>query len=206
MIKPFCVFVKKSRSESAIQFANISKKTLCNRFYFSSQVEPARSKEWTSQPNYNPQSLVATLDSNILAKKSIVGPTFNPYELKYSYKNLHEMLTASVQKFKSKPLFGVFHNKKFDYITFEEFGYQVQLLRNVLSHHGINKDDKVAIISNNRVEWATTMYAANSLGAQVVPMLVIFSREKKFLYHTDGNTLSDTTGTRCNWRKIGSTF
>lgn len=169
MIKPFRTFTKILRNKSCLQLS-IIENTFCNRFDFSTQVEPEKSQEWVSQPNYNSNSNKVSVGSNISAKKSIVGPSFNPYELKYSYKNLYEMLTASVQKFKSKPLFGVFRNKKFDYITFEEFGLQVQLLRNVLSHHGISKDDKVAIISNNRIEWATTMYAANSLGAQIVPM------------------------------------
>lgn len=36
--------------------------------------------------------------------------------------------------------------------------------------HNIGKDDKVAMISDNRVEWAVTFFAANSLGAQIIPM------------------------------------
>jgi long-chain acyl-CoA synthetase len=47
---------------------------------------------------------------------------------------------------------------------------QVDKCRSVLSSHNIGQDDKVALISDNRVEWAVTYFAANSLGAQIIPM------------------------------------
>jgi long-chain acyl-CoA synthetase len=34
----------------------------------------------------------------------------------------------------------------------------------------VERGDKVALISNNRVEWATAMYAVTGIGAQLVPM------------------------------------
>lgn len=40
----------------------------------------------------------------------------------------------------------------------------------MLASHNIGRDDKVALISDNRVEWAVTYFAANSLGAQLIPM------------------------------------
>jgi acyl-CoA synthetase (AMP-forming)/AMP-acid ligase II len=39
-----------------------------------------------------------------------------------------------------------------------------------LYHHQVGRGDKVAIISNNRVEWAVAMYAVTGVGAQLVPM------------------------------------
>jgi long-subunit acyl-CoA synthetase (AMP-forming) len=66
----------------------------------------------------------------------------------------------------------------------------------VLAAHNVGKNDKVSqrnkvhnfnkcnnplqisIISNNRIEWATAMYAANGLGAHVVPMY-----EAQVMYH-----------------------
>lgn len=47
---------------------------------------------------------------------------------------------------------------------------QVDKCRSVLASHNIGIDDKVAMISDNRVEWAVIYFAANSLGAQIIPM------------------------------------
>ena len=47
---------------------------------------------------------------------------------------------------------------------------QVEKCRSVLASHNVGIDDKVAMISDNRVEWAVTFFAANSLGAQIIPM------------------------------------
>jgi long-chain acyl-CoA synthetase len=47
---------------------------------------------------------------------------------------------------------------------------QVDKCRSVLASHNIGRNDKVAMISDNRVEWAVTYFAANSLGAQIIPM------------------------------------
>lgn len=49
--------------------------------------------------------------------------------------------------------------------------YALSNTRTVLSHFGgIGLEDKVAMIANNRIEWASTYYATVSLGAQLVPM------------------------------------
>ena len=40
----------------------------------------------------------------------------------------------------------------------------------ILAEHNISKEDKVALISNNRLEWATIKYATVGLGGQIVPM------------------------------------
>eukprot|EP00602_Paraphysomonas_sp_CaronLab_P006947 CAMPEP_0185024962 /NCGR_PEP_ID=MMETSP1103-20130426/8109_1 /TAXON_ID=36769 /ORGANISM="Paraphysomonas bandaiensis, Strain Caron Lab Isolate" /LENGTH=588 /DNA_ID=CAMNT_0027558063 /DNA_START=257 /DNA_END=2023 /DNA_ORIENTATION=+ len=55
-------------------------------------------------------------------------------------------------------------------MTFKDFGKEVDKFRGVLAKHNIGANDKISLISNNRVEWATAVYAANSLGAQLVPM------------------------------------
>ena len=91
-------------------------------------------------------------------------------EKKYSFKTLVQMQEASVKKFADSPLFGTKKGSQFEWMKFSEFGKCVQLFRNVLIHHNINKGDKVAVISNNRVEWAVAYYATNSLGASFVPM------------------------------------
>jgi long-subunit acyl-CoA synthetase (AMP-forming) len=88
----------------------------------------------------------------------------------YNYSHLSEMQIKSCATFKENPLFGTRNGQKFDWITYGEFGHQVDKFRYVLTKHGIGKNDKVGIISNNRVEWAVAAYATASLGAQYVPM------------------------------------
>ena len=46
----------------------------------------------------------------------------------------------------------------------------MEKFRNVLVHHKIGRGDKVALISNNRVEWAVAFYAVASVGGSIVPM------------------------------------
>jgi len=66
--------------------------------------------------------------------------------------------------------FGTRKNDTFEWITYKDLGREIQLFRNVLSHHRIGRGDQVAIISNNRLEWAVAMYAVTGVGAQLVPM------------------------------------
>lgn len=55
-------------------------------------------------------------------------------------------------------------------MTYAEFGTKVELFRKVLHELGLGKDDKVAVISNNRIEWAVACFATASIGGQIVPM------------------------------------
>lgn len=77
---------------------------------------------------------------------------------------LHENAT---KKFGDNKCFGTRVGDIFEWISFTEFGRLVQKFRNVLVHHQIGKNDKVALISNNRVEWAVAFYAVNGVGGQV---------------------------------------
>ena len=54
--------------------------------------------------------------------------------------------------------------------TYEEFGEMIDKARGGLASVGVTKGDRVAIISDNRLEWAVGAYASYSLGAAWVPM------------------------------------
>ena len=82
-------------------------------------------------------------------------------------KCLVELQEKATIKFGDNKCFGTRVNDKFEWISFNEFGRLVQKFRNVLVHHNIGKNDKVALISNNRVEWAVAFYAVNGVGGQV---------------------------------------
>ena len=82
-------------------------------------------------------------------------------------KCLVELQEKATIKFGDNKCFGTRVDDKFEWISFNEFGRLVQKFRNVLAHHNIGKNDKVALISNNRVEWAVAFYAVNGVGGQV---------------------------------------
>ena len=86
------------------------------------------------------------------------------------YKNLVDMFETSVKKFGSQDLYGTKKNGVWTWTTYAEVGKKVDAFRAGLASLGIVRGDKVAIISDNREEWAVTAYACYGLGAALVPM------------------------------------
>ncbi|MGI9665812.1 MAG: AMP-dependent synthetase/ligase [Acidimicrobiia bacterium] len=85
--------------------------------------------------------------------------------------NLNELLTNSVATYADNPLFGSRQEDgDWSWMTFGEFGDAVEKARGGLASLGVAAGDRVAIISDNRVEWAVGAYATYSLGAAWVPM------------------------------------
>src|SRR6185312_982402 len=54
--------------------------------------------------------------------------------------------------------------------TYRQFGEQVDRFRGGLAQLGVKRGDRVAIVSDNRVEWAVAAFACYGLGAAFVPM------------------------------------
>lgn len=86
------------------------------------------------------------------------------------HETLVEMQTNSCDRFKDNNFIGTWRNGTFDYVSYGQFGQDVDRFRAVLARYGVVRDDKVSIISNNRLEWAVAYYAANGRGAQLVPL------------------------------------
>ena len=90
------------------------------------------------------------------------------------FSNLVEMQTKVCQLFSDRPALGTFRGGKYEWMSYSDLEREVSALRIILYRRfGICGQDKVAIISNNRVEWAVAFFAVNSLGAQLVPMYVV---------------------------------
>jgi long-chain acyl-CoA synthetase len=84
---------------------------------------------------------------------------------------LAELLTNSVASYPDNPLFGVRGTGgDWKWTTYAEFGDAVEKVRGGLASLGVGHGDRVAAISDNRVEWAVGAYATYSLGAAWVPM------------------------------------
>ena len=86
------------------------------------------------------------------------------------FKNLVDMFDKSVKKFGPQELFGTKRNDAWEWSTFEQIGTMVANLRGGLAALGIKRGDCVAVVANNREEWAVLAYACYGLGAALVPM------------------------------------
>ena len=86
--------------------------------------------------------------------------------------NLVELFEAAVKKHARNLLFGTKNKAKtgYDWVTYQEVGDRVDKLRGGLAKIGVGQGDGVAIIANNRVEWAVAAYATYGRGARFVPM------------------------------------
>jgi long-chain acyl-CoA synthetase len=86
------------------------------------------------------------------------------------FENLVDMFERSVKAYAPRDLFGTKKNGQWIWTTYGEVGKLVDDLRGGLASLGIQRGDRLCIISNNRVEWAAVTYACMGLGVAVVPM------------------------------------
>jgi long-chain acyl-CoA synthetase len=86
------------------------------------------------------------------------------------YTNLVRLLQSAIARHSNGPLFGVRADDGWKWTTYREFGAMVDRFRGGLSSLGVERGDRVAVISNNRLEWAVGAHAVYSLAATYVPM------------------------------------
>jgi len=88
-----------------------------------------------------------------------------------AYTNLTSLYQTSVATYPDNPLFGLRQSDgTWNWVTYADFGDLVDNARGGLASLGITARDRVAIISDNRVEWAAGAYATYGLQAAWVPM------------------------------------
>jgi len=86
------------------------------------------------------------------------------------YATLVELGETSCRRFADRPLFGTKIAGRWTWTTYRELQELVDAFRAGLANLGVGEGDRVAIVSNNRVEWAVALYATLGLGASFVPM------------------------------------
>jgi long-chain acyl-CoA synthetase len=86
------------------------------------------------------------------------------------FESLVELCEASCRSYADRQLFGVKEGPGWTWLTYARFHELVDAFRGGLASLGIGRGDKVAIIADNRVEWAVACYATYGLGASFVPM------------------------------------
>ena len=91
--------------------------------------------------------------------------TFTP-----RFATLVDVFENSMREYAARELFGTKTNGRWTWTTYAEFGAMVDKLRGGLASIGIERGDRVAIIANNRLEWAVAAYGCYGLGAVFVPM------------------------------------
>ncbi len=86
------------------------------------------------------------------------------------FKSLVELYQKSMAEHPRRQLFGTKTDGRWQWLTYADFAGMVDRFRAGLASLGVQRGDKVAIIANNRVEWAVSAYACYGLGAAHVPM------------------------------------
>jgi long-chain acyl-CoA synthetase len=83
---------------------------------------------------------------------------------------LVELYERSISNYANNQLFGVKKNGRYSWITYSEFGKSVDAFRGGLAALDVGKGDTVAIIADNRVEWAVAAYGTYGRAASFCPM------------------------------------
>jgi long-chain acyl-CoA synthetase len=85
-------------------------------------------------------------------------------------KTIFGMFKDTVHKFGYRHAFGRRVKGEYQYISYSDAMKKVQNLRSGLYSLGLRKGDRVAILSENRVEWALCDLSAQSMGLVTVPI------------------------------------
>lgn len=97
------------------------------------------------------------------------------FEMQTNYLTIPELLKSSFGKFSNNDFLGFTDEKPLKY---KEVQQSVISVMAFLENIGIEKGDKVAILSNNMPNWGITYFAIVSMGAIAVPILPDFSSDE----------------------------
>jgi long-chain acyl-CoA synthetase len=87
-----------------------------------------------------------------------------------SFKDLVELCDRSCARYAERALFGTKRGGEWIWTRYGELHELVAHARGGLAALGVGPGDRVAIVADNRVEWAVAAYATYGLGAAFVPM------------------------------------
>jgi long-chain acyl-CoA synthetase len=109
------------------------------------------------------------------------------------YENVTTMFRDAVQRFADRPLYGVHKDGGWVWHSYREAGALVDDFRAALAALGVGRGDRVACVSQNRLEWIIACYATQSLGATWVPMYENqHEKEQKYILDDCGAKLCFT--------------
>ncbi len=76
----------------------------------------------------------------------------------------------TVARFPDRPAIGRVNGDQVESLTYREYAQHVSELVSALRARGFSREDRVLILSENRIEWALTDIACQFLGIQTVPV------------------------------------
>lgn len=97
------------------------------------------------------------------------APALRPMK-NFKFETVNELLEKQTEAYSTNRMLGTKVGNEYVWMNYTEFELEVRKGRTMLNQLKAGYDDKVAIISNNRTEWAVLKYSANGVGAAVVPM------------------------------------
>ncbi|MBA2664985.1 MAG: long-chain fatty acid--CoA ligase [Bradymonadaceae bacterium] len=86
------------------------------------------------------------------------------------FKTLVDVYQNSTRQFADRQLFGTKGEGGYAWTSYGQFAQQVEHFRGALATLGVGRGDTVAVICDNRVEWAVGAFATYTLGARYCPM------------------------------------
>jgi len=86
------------------------------------------------------------------------------------YQNLAEMFFSKREEFPDKIAYSFKKDGQWENKTFKEAVSCAEKIAAGLASIGVGKGDRVAIISNNRIQWPLSDFASSALGAMLVPI------------------------------------
>ena len=86
------------------------------------------------------------------------------------FTDLVDLYQRSCATYADRPLYGTRREGTWRWTSYREFAALVDRARAGLARLGVGEGDRVAVISDNRLEWAVAAYATYGLEATLVPM------------------------------------
>jgi long-chain acyl-CoA synthetase len=103
------------------------------------------------------------------------------------FTSLVAIFSQSVAKYASLPAFGTRKAHGWEWTTYKQLGEQVSAARAGIASLGAQPGDRIAVISNNRLEWAICAYASYTRGVAYVPMYEAqHDKDWQYILHDSG--------------------
>ena len=123
--------------------------------------------------------------------------------IKVKNQTISALLENSFQLYADKTALSYVDGKSY---TYSELKLEIERVRNILIGLGVQKGDRVAILSRNMPNWGISFMAITTMGATVVPMLPDFHENEiqNIIEHSGSNIIFVSKLMFPKWEKIGS--
>jgi long-chain acyl-CoA synthetase len=90
--------------------------------------------------------------------------------MEQKFTTLADLYEKAVKQYANRPFMGVKKGGQYQWMTYKDFGDEVEAARAGLASLGVKKGDRIAVIADNTPPWAVMAFASYGLGAIYVPM------------------------------------